>query len=47
MAAHVKVDFSEFNDFMERVRCAGKEGEFHKELAVFMEGIADQFLIRS
>ena len=45
MAAHVKVDFSEFNDFMDKVRRAGKENEFQKELAVFMEGIADQFLI--
>lgn len=44
MATHVKVDFSEFNGFMEKVRRAGKEDEFRKELAVFMEGIADQFL---
>ena len=41
MAAHVKVDFSEFNDFMDKVRRAGKENEFQKELAVFMEGIED------
>ena len=45
MATQVKVDFSEFNDFMEKVRRAGKEAEFRKELSVFMEGIADQFLI--
>lgn len=44
MTTHVKVDFSEFNGFMEKVRRAGKEDEFRKELAVFMEGIADQFL---
>lgn len=41
---YVSIEVSEFNAFLEKLKQAGQGQVFKKELKVFMEGIADEFL---
>lgn len=42
---YVNIDTSELKEFVERMKKAGAGKEFEKEVAVFLEALADEFLI--